>query len=321
MNEAASPRVRLLEVGPRDGFQSLRDVLSTDEKMRVVERLVEAGAREIQVTSFVNPARVPQFADAEALCARLGILPPARPQLTALALNARGVERAVAARLDGVDISMSCSESHSRRNVGRGLVEALADMRTMAHAARAGGLGLRVGLQCAFGCATEGAIAPGRVSELAAALVEGTTVDAPHAGDARRRPPDRLSLADSTGQATPELLREVLARVRDAVPGIPLVLHLHDTYGRGMANFLAGLEAGVTHFDTALGGLGGCPFIPGAAGNLATEDVAALCEDMGLSTGLDVDALARESRRLETLLGVTLPGKMHRVLAARTRTP
>jgi hydroxymethylglutaryl-CoA lyase len=284
--------VTLIEVGPREGFQSESALIPTEAKVAIINGLMEAGIRQIQVASFVHPKRVPQMADAERVCAAIARRPGV--SLSGLALNVRGVERARDAGLDGVDVSISASETHGRRNSGKSLHEARVEMGEMIREARTAGLEVRAGLQCAFGCAYEGEIPESRILSLVdEVLAHGV---------------DMVSLADSPGLAHPRQVTGLLRQIMPRLDGVPLVLHLHDTRGLGIANLTAALDGGVTHFDTALGGIGGCPFIPGAAGNIATEDVANLLEMMGLATGVKIREVAHWSRHLEERVGHPLPG-------------
>ncbi|MEY3902997.1 MAG: hypothetical protein RL189_2303 [Pseudomonadota bacterium] len=295
-----SDHVTLIEVGPRDGFQSESKFIPTESKLRWIRAALAAGSKEIQITSFVNNKVVPQMSDAEELCAALIAFRKEHPlfadvTFSALALNSKGVERAVAAGIDAIDISMSASETHSQRNTRRTQDEAYQELVSMVTLARSAGLKVRAGLQCAFGCAYEGKIAPAQVLEWfekIAALA-----------------PDVLSLADSTGMGHPHLLKEIVGECQTMAGGKPIVLHLHDTFGRAMANLVTALDLGVRRFDTSFGGLGGCPFIAGAAGNLASEDVASLLHDMGYSTGLNVSAVVSIRHELAEFLGRDLPAK------------
>lgn len=288
--------VTLIEVGPRDGLQR-EEPLSTEAKLEIIEGLVVAGLRRLQVTSFVHPELVPQMADAEELCARL----PERDGVvySGLALNDVGVERAADAGLSHVDLSVSTSDTHSRKNANMPLEEAWASLLEMIDLAQSQGLGVRAGLQCVFGCVCEGAVPVDRVVRMAREIVEAGA--------------EWLSLADSTGMAAPNQVKEVVSRVQDVAGETPVILHLHDTRGLGLANVKAGLEAGVRHFDTAFGGAGGCPFIPGAAGNIATEDTIYLLERLGFEVDGDRDAIAEVSLRVEDLLGTRFPGKHPRL--------
>ena len=292
-------QVEIIEVGPRDGLQREATLLSADQKVDLIEGLVDAGLKRIQVTSFVHPKLVPQMADAEEVCARLG----KRPGViySGLALNLKGIERANAAGLKHIDISVSASDAHSRRNANRSLEEALAEFKEMVALARGYGMVVRGGIQCAFGYRE------------ARDVPRDTVVDI-----ARRHLKlgvDELALADSSGFANPRDMTAMLAAIRPLAGRTPLVLHLHDTRGMGLANVEAALRSGVRRFDTAFGGLGGCPFIDGATGNIATEDTAYMLESMGIKTGIDLDSLSRLSRRIEEMLGAALPGKLYKLLA------
>lgn len=299
-SDYAYPRqVEIIEVGPRDGLQREATLLSADQKVALIEGLVDAGLKRIQVTSFVHPKLVPQMADAEEVCARL----PRRPgvEYSGLALNLKGIERANEAGLKHIDISVSASDAHSRRNANRSLGEALAEFEEMVALARGYGMVVRAGIQCAFGYREARDVALDGVADIARRhLALGV---------------DELALADSSGFANPKGMMEMLAAIRPLAGKTPLVLHLHDTRGMGLANVEAALRGGVRRFDTAFGGLGGCPFIDGATGNIATEDTAYMLESMGIETGIDLDTLSRLSRKVESLLGGPLPGKMYRLLA------
>jgi hydroxymethylglutaryl-CoA lyase len=290
----------LIDVSLRDGIQSERALLPLATKLGIIEALIEAGVRSLQIASFVNPKRVPQMADVDALVA--GLPRSADVAFSGLVLNERGLERLRASGLEHVDLSLSASDTHGRRNTGMDLAEATQQALAMLRTAKAAGLSVRVGLQCVFGCNDEGEIPRQRVLELSRKLAaEGC---------------DALSLADSTGHATPRDIKETIEALR-AIVDCPLVLHLHDTRGLGIANMLAGYEAGVRAFDAALGGVGGCPFIPGASGNVALEDAVYLFERMQLATGIELSKLFAATKLLESALDHPLPGKLHQ-LAKRT---
>jgi hydroxymethylglutaryl-CoA lyase len=296
--------VTLIEVGSRDGLQR-EEPLSTETKLKMIEALVATGLRRLQVTSFVHPDLVPQMADAEKLCAHL----PERDEVvySGLALNDVGVERAADAGLSHVDLSVSTSDTHSRKNAGMPLEEARTSLLEIIELAQDRGLHVRAGLQCVFGCAYEGTVPVSRVVEMAREIVEAGA--------------EWLSLADSTGMAGPRQVEEVVSRVQEVAGETPIILHLHDTRGLGLANVWAGVEAGVRHFDTAFGGAGGCPFIPGATGNIATEDTIYLLERLGIEVEADRDAIAEVSLRAEDLLDKTLPGKHHRLYERQPAAP
>lgn len=287
--------VTLHEVGPRDGFQNERRVLDTDTKLEIIAGLAAAGLREIQATSFVHPAKVPQMADAESLVARL----PAVESVvyTALALNRRGVERAAAAGIGTLEVSISVSDAQSRDNTGMDHRRALAEGRRMIQDARAAEIRVQASIQCTFGCLRDSEIDADRVAHAADRLLaEGI---------------ERLILADTTGMADPRTVAAMIDRLRPAAAPVPLALHLHDTRGLGLVNLFTALARGVTRFDTALGGMGGCPFVAGAAGNIPTEDTAHLLDRLGVATGVDIAAVARQSRRLAELFARRFAGRLY----------
>ena len=291
-------RIIIEEQGIRDGFQSEKTVVPTERKLEIIDTLVGAGVTRIQICSFVHPKYVPQMADAEALCK--AVKPRPGVIYSGLVLNLKGVERAVGAGLDHVAASISASDTHSRKNTGKSLEEAQAGYAEMVRTAKQAGLTVRGGLQCVFGCRFEGAIDPDLVLDLVKRHLD---LDI-----------DELALADSTGMADPRSMTELMGQVVELAGDKPVILHLHDTEGRGLANALAAIQAGVRVFDTAFGGMGGCPFIKGATGNIATEDLAAMVERMGMSTGIDIRAIAQISRSMETFFDKQFPGSMHRVL-------
>jgi hydroxymethylglutaryl-CoA lyase len=291
-------KVTLTEVGPRDGFQFEAQVLPIDVKVDVVAGLVAAGLRHIQVVSFVHPARVPQMADAETLLQRLPRLPDVF--YNGLVLNERGLERALSAGLPSVEISVSASDTHSRRNVNRSFDAALVQGSGMVQTAKQRGLHVRAGVQCALGCVYEGEVPVDRV---VAMLTRFRDLGA-----------DAAVVSDTTGMGSPVSVKRLLDRLLPAIHPLPVILHLHDTRGTGLVNMLAGLEYGIDRFDTSLGGMGGCPFIAGAAGNIATEDAVYFLETMGIATGVDRVRVAECALALEALLGRQLPGKMLRVI-------
>jgi hydroxymethylglutaryl-CoA lyase len=293
-------RVILTEVGMRDGFQFEQKPIPLALKLEVLRGLVEAGVRRIQATSFVHPQWVPQMADAEELCRQL----PENDALTitGLALNPRGVERAARAGLKQVDLSISTNDRHSRDNANRSREEALASAFEMVKLARTHGMQAQMGFQCVFGYREPGDTPIERITGMAERFLSLGI--------------ESLSLADSTGMANPILIREVLDAVMPLAGDTPLVLHLHDTRGLGVAHICAALEAGGNYFDASLGGLGGCPFIPGATGNIATEDTLYLMESMGVETGIDRFKVAAVTRKVAAFLERELPGKLYRLESA-----
>ncbi|MBO6574790.1 MAG: hydroxymethylglutaryl-CoA lyase [Rhodothermales bacterium] len=293
--------VELCEVGPRDGFQFEATPIPTAFKLRVIRGLMAAGVRRIQATSFVHPKWVPQMADAEVVLEAL--LPEASQYgttLTALALNVKGVERAVAAGVGTVDLSIALNEQHAKDNANMSVQQGIDAAHAMLDAAAQAGVAAQLGLQTVWGYQEPDDTLLARVREVVAAFAD--------------RDLESLSLADSTGMASPVTIKRTVEAVRAAAPGVDLVLHLHDTRGLGMANVAAAIEAGVRRFDTSLGGLGGCPFIPGATGNIATEDTAYLVGRLGLRHGLDVPGVAAISRAVEDHVGHALSGRMYRLV-------
>jgi hydroxymethylglutaryl-CoA lyase len=283
--------VELVEVSPRDGIQNEQAILTTEDKLTLIAMARDAGLRRAEITSFVNPARVPQMADADAVAAGR----PGGIRAIGLALNARGFDRAVAAGLDEANFVVVASETFSRRNQGVSTSDSVAAFGEVAGRAR-GGLGLGVTVAAAFGCPFEGEVPLARLMEVVEAV-------AAHG-------PDELSLADTIGVATPRDVALRVGEVRAAFPDLPLRLHLHDTRNTGIANAWAGLEAGVRRLDASLGGTGGCPFAPRATGNVATEDLVYMLERSGVATGVDLDAAIRAAEWLEARLGHPVPGQV-----------
>jgi hydroxymethylglutaryl-CoA lyase len=290
--------VFITEVGPRDGLQMETRVLSTETKADLIAALAMAGVPAIQVTAFVHPEKVPQMADAEVLIARL----PAhdRVQYSALTLNRKGVERACRTAIPWIEVSLSASDAHSVSNAGMTVQQALAEAGAMVAMAAMAGRQVRGSIQCAFGYLEPSDIPLDRVGRMAGVLVDQGV--------------DLLVLADTTGLATPASVRELLAAVLPGAGRVPVGLHLHDTRGLGLVNVMAALEMGIDRFDTALGGLGGCPFINGAAGNIATEDTLHLLHALGIATGIDAARVAAWSRRLSGHFGHPLSGRLYRLL-------
>jgi hydroxymethylglutaryl-CoA lyase len=296
-----SPRVMLEEDGLRDGLQAESRIFSLEEKRSLFERLQSAGVPQIQVGSFVHPGVLAQMADTDALVRAIG--QQRRTIVSALVLNERGLARALACGVAHVTMSVSVSDTHSRKNTRRPAREALADMVVSIEQALKAGLGVRASLQCVFGCADEGPISEEAVLSAAEQLA--------------RTGVEEMNLADTTGMATPAAVDRMIQRVRKALPQLRLSLHLHDTRGLGLANMWAGYQAGVKAFDVCIGGLGGCPFVTGAAGNVPTEDAVHMFEASGISTGIDMEVLCETVTYLESLLGRPLPGRMKRVLDSR----
>ena len=293
-----APQVTVYEVGPRDGLQNEAARVATEDKLALLRALADAGLSRIEATSFVSPKWIPQLADAEAVVAGLPRAPAAG--WVVLVPNAKGLERLLGAlRPDGPTVApavfLSASESHNRRNLGRSVEESFASVAEVIGPAVARGLSVRGYVSTAFGCPDEGTVDPGRVAAVAERLLA--------LGCAQ------VSLGDTIGVATPTGVRAVLRRLLPSVQPERLALHLHDTRGTALANVLAGLEEGITTFDAAVGGLGGCPYAPGASGNLATEDLVYMLHGMGLETGVDFGRLVAAGALAQRLVGRRLPGK------------
>jgi isopropylmalate/homocitrate/citramalate synthase len=280
--------VRIYEVGPRDGLQAEPATVSTDDKLRFLSLLADAGLREIEATSFVSPRAIPQLADADELMRRLERRPGVRYPV--LVPNARGLERAIAAEVDAVCLFTAATESYVRHNIGMGIEESLAAFAPVAEEARRRGWWLRGYVSTAFGCPYEGEV------DARAVVAVGERLLAMGA--------DELAISDTVGVAGPSDVRRVLDALRASGIGPEVVaLHLHDTRGTALTGVMAALEAGVTSFDASTGGTGGSPFAPGAAGNLATEDLVHLLGREGLRHGVDLDGVLAAARFIAGPLG------------------
>lgn len=288
-------KIILIEVGPRDGFQLESKIIPTCLKQEIINKLADSGISQIQAASFVNPGLVPQMADSDevvkGLNSKKGVL------YTGLALNTKGVSRACEAGLDCVEVSISASNTHSLKNSGMTREKALEQGREMVNAALKFQVKVIASVQCSFGCVYEGDIPVSQV--LSAARVFSS------AGISR------LSLADTTGMANPKSVKKIINILQTEIKDIPLGLHLHDTRGMGLVNLMAGMECGIRYFDTAFGGMGGCPFVKGAAGNIATEDTVYLLESLGINTGINIEKIAECSRQMSDFLGRKLPGRLY----------
>lgn len=290
-------QVEILEVSPRDGLQNEAVVLSTEDKVELVERAVRAGARRIEVTSFVNPARVPQMADADEVMAAVPRHHAVR--YAGLVMNRRGLDRALAGGVDEIDVVVVATDTFCGRNQGMTTAQACDTAAALVADARAAGVFTTVTVGASFGCPFEGEVSLDRLGEVLKRVVDAS--------------PDELALADTIGVAVPSDVTERLDLARALSGGaIPLRLHLHDTRHTGVANAVAALESGVTTLDASIGGAGGCPFAPNATGNVATEDLVYLFERMGVTTGLDLAAVVDTVSWLEQRLGKRLPGALLR---------
>jgi hydroxymethylglutaryl-CoA lyase len=299
-------RVDIREVGPRDGFQNEPEIIPTESKVELIDMLARTGLLRLEVTSFVRPDVIPQLADAEEVLARIDV--PEGIAVSALIPNERGLERALELRdnvsgarpaFDEVNVFLSASESHNRRNLNRSVEESLLSLEKVLPHARAGGLRCEAVISTSFGCPYEGHVAPERVLEIAGRLRDAGAQE--------------IGFGDTTGMANPvqvgAFFEQAFASLGAARPGGPerggvqLTAHFHNTRGQGLANVLAALEAGVTSFESSFGELGGCPVPPGATGNIASEDLVSMLHEMGVSTGVDLDALLGCARRVQEVLG------------------
>ena len=286
--------VRLMEVGPRDGLQNEKTVVETRHKIAFIHELVAAGCKRVEVTGFVNPRWIPPLAD-HAEVAR-GIQKQPDVVYAALVPNMKGYEGAVAAGLTEVSIVLSASDTHNRKNINAGTDEALGRYVEVAERARADRVRLRAYVSCAMGCPYEGDLPVATVVSVAERLLALGAYE--------------LSIGDTIGTGTPKQTALLVRALRSAVPIEQVALHLHDTRGTALANIVAALEEGVRSFDSSAGGLGGCPYAPGASGNVATEDLVYMLHGMGIHTGIDLEKLVATSAKLEKLLGRPLPSKV-----------
>ncbi len=289
-------RVSVYEVSPRDGLQNESAQVATHAKVRLIEALVDAGISRIEVGSFVAPKWVPQMADADEVCKMI----ERRPGVTYAGLcpNARGLDRALAAKVDEIAVFVSASETHNSKNVNKTIQQTLKAFEPVIGRAVEVGLKVRGYVSTMWGCPYEGAIDPKRGLELAQHLLGAGCY--------------QVSLGDTIGVGTPIQTEKILDLFAAAVPLEQIALHLHDTRGTALANVLVGLQAGITTFDASVAGLGGCPYAPGAAGNLATEDLVYTLEGMGIETGINLEKLWQAGQVAEAIVGRELPGKVHR---------
>jgi len=267
------PRVRIVEVGPRDGLQNISAILATEDKIRFVDMLAQSGLHDIEVSSFVNPRRVPQLSDADAVFA--GLIKRNGVRYSALVPNQRGLERAIAAGVDGVALFTAASDAFALRNIGRTIEQSLSDFRLLTPAAKSAGLIVRAYVSMAFVCPFEGRIAPDVVVRVVSQLLQMGV--------------DEISIGDTIGSAGPADVTRLTGALLPLLPVQRFAYHFHDTLGGALANVRAALESGISIFDSSAGGLGGCPFAPGAPGNLATEDLLELLADLGNDSGVDID--------------------------------
>lgn len=294
-------RVSLREVAPRDGLQNEPPVPAAD-KIKLIDALARTGLSRIEAVSFVSPKAVPQMADAAEVWAAVEKHPGIR--YSALAPNRRGVERALEAGFTAVEVVVSASETHNRANVGRSVADSLAELPDICALAREQLASVEVIIATSFGCPFEGDVAPAKVARIVEAAEDAGA--------------GRIAFGDTTGMGTPRRVTDLLDAVQGGVAAdLPMLMHFHDTRGTALANLLTALDRGITEFDASVGGIGGCPFAPGASGNVATEEVVHMLHDMGVETGVDLDALIRTAELAEEIVGRPLESG---VLRAGPRT-
>jgi hydroxymethylglutaryl-CoA lyase len=292
--DSMNPRIYIHDVVARDGLQIEPQFLPIEQKIELIDRLSATGVAKIEATSFVSPKAVPNMRDAEAVMQGIRRDPAVR--YVALVPNARGAERALSVKVDEIVLVVSVSETHNRANVRRSVAQSFGGFREVFEVLAGSGVGVVGALATSFGCPFEGAIAETQVMDAAARYI-----DLGASG---------ITLADTTGMANPRQVEALATRVRQRWPEVELTLHFHNTRGMGLANAVAGLAAGVVRFEGSLGGLGGCPFAPGATGNICTEDLVHMLQCMGYDTGVNLDALLATSRRLGVMVGHELPGQV-----------
>ena len=298
-------RVRMVEVGPRDGLQNEPVNVPTEVKVGLIDRLTDAGFRSIEATSFVSPKWVPQMADNAQVMAAIRRKPGVRyPVLTP---NMKGFEAALAAGCDEVAVFVAATESFSKKNINCSIAESLVRARPVAEAAKANGVRVRAAISCVLGCPYEGEVAPERVRDVAAALRELGCYE--------------ISLGDTIGTGTPGKTKKLIATVAEAVPLAEQAGHFHDTYGQALANLYAALEMGVASFDSSVAGLGGCPFARGATGNVASEDVLYLLQGLDIETGIDMTELRVAGWFISDFLGRPPVSRVARALNAKEPLP
>ena len=295
--------VRVTEVGPRDGFQSEKTVLKTEDKIDIINNLIEAGFPRIEVSSFVSPKAIPQLADAETILNKVNR--NSNTTLAALVPNSRGALRAVEAKLDQIVVFLSASESHNKKNVNRSVDESLQGFREIADIAGKNNIPIQGDIATAFGCPFEGNISPKKLANISK--------------EYKKMGFRGVTLGDTTGMATPVVVTDAINAIRDNVPDFNITLHFHNTRGVGLANVMTGLNEGITDYESCFGGMGGCPFAPNATGNICSEDLIYLLHEMGIKTGIDLDKTIAIAKKVESLVGHKLPGQVmragHRLLS------
>ena len=289
-------KVKITEVGPRDGFQSEKTILKTEDKIDVINHLIDAGYQRIEVSSFVSPKAIPQLADAETILNK--VKRNSKSTLAALVPNAKGALRAVEAKLDEIVVFLSASESHNKKNVNRTVKESLQGFKEIADIAGKNNIPVQGDIATAFGCPFEGNVSSKKLVDISKEYklmgFKGVT------------------LGDTTGMATPPVVTNAINAIRDNVPDFEITLHFHNTRGVGLANVMTGLNQGISDYESCFVGMGGCPFAPNATGNICSEDLIYLLHEMGIETGIDLDQLINIAKKVESLVGHKLPGQVMR---------
>lgn len=304
MLDALPDKVSVYEVSPRDGLQNEPNPIPLEGKKRLIAALLASGITRLELTSFVSPRWVPQLADADELVRE--VERPPGVTLSALCPNAKGFERAKAVGLEEIAVFMSASETHNRKNTNKSIDVSLETFSEVVPPALDAGMRVRAYVSTVWGCPYEGEVSPARSLEITQRLLALGCY--------------QVSLGDTIGVGTPKQTRDLCRMFLSEIPAAKLALHLHDTRGTALANALVGLEEGIRDFDASVGGLGGCPYAPGAAGNLATEDLVYMLHGMGIETGIDLAALIEAGRVAEAVVGRRLPGKVHQAGLPRTRS-
>ena len=292
-------RIYINDVGVRDGFQIEKNFIPTETKIALIDQMSETGLAKIEATSFVHPKFVPNMADAETVLANIRRVPGV--EYTAITPNIKGMERAVAChtsvgKIDEMNLFMSASETHNMANVKRSTEQSLADFAVMMPMAKSVGIRMNGCVSTAFGCPFEGEVPEARVLEFARRYLEIGF--------------DSITFADTTGMANPRQVERMMREAVKRFPGIEITLHFHNTRGMGLANVIAGINAGIVHFDASMAGLGGCPFAPGATGNICTEDLVNMLQDMGYNTNVNLDRLLAAAVKIPAIVGHEVPGQV-----------
>ena len=287
-------RIFVNDVAVRDGFQIEREFVPTETKVALIDELSQTGLAKIEVTSFVSPKAIPNMRDAEQVLNLIDRVPDVI--YSALVPNVRGVERAMQCNVDEINLFCSASESHNRANVNRTIAQSVQGFGEIMQALSGSDTKVNCSISTAFGCPFEGEVAPEKIYALVDQFIELGF--------------DGVSIADTTGMANPKQVRELMNEIVKRYAEIEITLHFHNTRGMGLANVMAGLDVGVVHYDASLGGLGGCPFAPGASGNICTEDLVHMLELMGYNTGVNLDRLLKAARKIPGIVGHEVPGQV-----------